>query len=91
MKEYGESGIREWRRVIIENNRRGEVRGILIVGENSMEYLVNEEWKLKNMEVLLLIDLFDLPLQLMKAAVPAKSYVIHLSSASLVSCDVYGQ
>ena len=32
-----------------------------------------------------------LPLQLMKAAVPAESYVIHLSSASLVSCDVYGQ
>ena len=31
------------------------------------------------------------PLQLMKAAVPAESYVIHLSSASLVSCDVYGQ
>ena len=30
-------------------------------------------------------------LQLMKAAVPAESYVIHLSSASLVSCDVYGQ
>ena len=29
--------------------------------------------------------------QLMKAAVPAESYVIHLSSASLVSCDVYGQ
>ena len=25
----------------------------------------------------------------MKAAVPAESYVIHLSSASLVSCDVY--
>ena len=25
------------------------------------------------------------------AAVPAESYVIHLSSASLVSCDVYGQ
>ena len=31
------------------------------------------------------------PLQLMKAAVPAESYVIHLSSASLFSCDVYGQ
>ena len=31
------------------------------------------------------------PLQLMKAAVPAESYVIHFSSASLVSCDVYGQ
>ena len=30
-------------------------------------------------------------LQLMKAAVPAENYVIHLSSASLVSCDVYGQ
>ena len=30
-------------------------------------------------------------LQLMKAAVPAESYVIHLSSLSLVSCDVYGQ
>ena len=30
-------------------------------------------------------------LQLMKAAVPAESYVIHLSSASLFSCDVYGQ
>ena len=29
--------------------------------------------------------------QLMKAAVPAESYIIHLSSASLVSCDVYGQ
>ena len=29
--------------------------------------------------------------QLMKAAVPAESYAIHLSSASLVSCDVYGQ
>ena len=29
--------------------------------------------------------------QLMKAAVPAKSYAIHHSSASLVSCDVYGQ
>ena len=27
----------------------------------------------------------------MKAAVPAESYVIHLSSASLVSCDVYWQ
>ena len=26
-----------------------------------------------------------------KAAVPAESYVIHLSSASLFSCDVYGQ
>jgi len=25
------------------------------------------------------------------SAVPAESYVIHLSSASLVSCDVYGQ
>ena len=32
-----------------------------------------------------------LPLQLMKAAVPAESYVIHLSYASLFSCDVYGQ
>ena len=32
-----------------------------------------------------------LRLQLMKAAVPAESYVIHLSSASLFSCDVYGQ
>ena len=30
-------------------------------------------------------------IKLMKAAVPAESYVIHLSSASLVSCDVYGQ
>ena len=29
--------------------------------------------------------------KLMKAAVPAESYVIHLSSASLFSCDVYGQ
>ena len=32
-----------------------------------------------------------LPLQLTKAAVPAESYAIHLSSASLFSCDVYGQ
>ena len=32
-----------------------------------------------------------LPLQLMKAAMPAESYVIHLSSASLFSCDVYRQ
>ena len=30
-------------------------------------------------------------LQLMKATVSAESYVIHLSSASLVSCDVYEQ
>jgi hypothetical protein len=37
------------------------------------------------------LTLVSLPLQLMKAAVPAESYVIHLSSASLVSCDVYGQ
>ena len=36
-------------------------------------------------------ELVSLPLQLMKAAVPAENYVIHLSSASLVSCDVYGQ
>ena len=34
---------------------------------------------------------YKIVLQLMKAAVPAESYVIHLSSASLVSCDVYGQ
>ena len=27
----------------------------------------------------------------MKAAVPAESYVIHLTSSSWVSCDVYGQ
>jgi len=27
----------------------------------------------------------------MKAAVPAETSVIHLSSASLFSCDVYGQ
>jgi len=27
----------------------------------------------------------------MKATVPAENYVIHLSSASLVSCDIYGQ
>ena len=33
----------------------------------------------------------NLPLQLMKAAVLAESSVIHLSSASLFSCDVYGQ
>ena len=36
-------------------------------------------------------SLVSLPLQLMKAAVLAESYAIHLSSACLVSCDVYGQ
>ena len=43
------------------------------------------------LKVFLYQYLEHIALQLMKAAVPAESYVIHLSSASLFSCDVYGQ
>ena len=64
-----------------------------ILGEFTNHYgnlLNNRETK-----VVQHISLFEMIItrrrELMKAAVPAESYVIHLSSVSLVSCDVYGQ
>ena len=72
-----------------------------MLGENlffvSGKFKITLKWRLyglnldKSKSNTFITVLTSLPLQLMKAAVPAESYVIHLSSASLFSCDVYGQ